>query len=130
VSSSWEQKSFYFKASNPNPAAAFGQAVVLSSGGDYLAVSAWGDSSESVGVNGGQNGNRAPGSGAAYIFQRQGGNDSWRQIAFVKAPVQAPYLYFGSAMDMALNGALLGVAGTSLGSRGLITGSPGVVYLY
>jgi len=130
VSSSWEQKSFYFKASNPNPAAAFGQAVVLSSGGDYLAVSAWGDSSESVGVNGGQNGNRAPGSGAAYIFQRQGGDDSWRQIAFVKAPVQAPYLYFGSVMDMALNGALLGVAGTSLGSRGLITGSPGVVYLY
>jgi hypothetical protein len=130
VTSNWDQKNFYFKASNPNPAAAFGQSVVLSSDGDYLAVGAWGDASESVGVNSGQNGNRAPGSGAAYIFQRQGANDSWQQIAFVKAPAQIPFLYFGSVVDMALNGTLFGAAGTGLGTNGFITGEPGNVFLY
>jgi len=133
--SSWAQKNFYFKASNPNVAAEFGQSVVLSSGGDYLAVGAWGDSSTSGGVNGNQNANTGPGSGAAYIFQRQNDNDSWQQIAFVNEPVHSSYLFFGSWVDFALNGEMFAVAGNSLGPEqadgsNRITGLPGNVFLY
>ena len=131
VDSVWQQKNFYFKASNQFPGAHFGQSVALSSGGDYLVVGAWDDASPSTGINGGQNSFGLPGAGAAYVFERQfDNNDMWRQIAFIKAPTPTSYLHFGSVLDMALNGEILGVAGTSLGSDNVITGRPGNVYLY
>ena len=54
----------------------------------------------------------------------------WRQIAFIKAPEQSSFLHFGSVLDMARNGDILGVAGTSLGLNNVISGRPGNVYLY
>ena len=129
--SSWAQKNFYFKASNPNFAARFGQSVVLSSGGDYLAVGATGDKSSASGINGPQGDDRQLGSGAAYIFQRQhDDNDSWEQIAFVNEPQATSFLFFGSWMDMALNGELLGVAGDQLGEQRPPVGPSGFIYLY
>ena len=128
--SSWAQKNFYFKASNPNPATRFGQSVVLSSGGDYLAVGATGDRSTASGINGPEGADTLTGSGAAYIFKRGYDNDSWEQIAFVNEPQATPVLFFGSWMDMALNGELLGVAAASLGEQQQSVGPSGFIYLY
>ena len=75
----WTQQA-YLKASNTRPGAGFG-AVAIS--GDTLVVGAPYESSSATGVNGNQNDNSAPGSGAAYVFVRSGTN--WSQQAYLKA---------------------------------------------
>ena len=59
----------------------FGASVTIY--GDILAVGSWGESSNSTGINGQQEGYDAPFSGAAYVFTRSG--SSWSQEAFLKA---------------------------------------------
>ena len=61
----------------------FGSAMALSADGSVLAVGAPGEASGAKGVGGSQTDNSAPGSGAAYIFTRNG--STWSQRAFIKA---------------------------------------------
>jgi hypothetical protein len=71
----------YIKASNTGEGDAFGNAVAVS--GDTMVVGAPIESSNATGVNGNQNNNSALGSGAAYVFVRNGTN--WVQQAYLKA---------------------------------------------
>jgi hypothetical protein len=83
----WTQQA-YVKASNTEPPLpgeivgdAFGSSVSLS--GDTLAVGAPGEDSDASGVNRDQTNNNAPGSGAVYVFVRNG--QTWTQQAYIKA---------------------------------------------
>ncbi len=66
----WTQKA-YIKSSNADAYDEFGSAMALSKDGKVLAVGARGEASAAKGVNGNQNDNSAPGSGAVYIFSNQ-----------------------------------------------------------
>ncbi len=77
----WVQQA-YLKASNPGPSDQLGISVAVS--GDTVVVGAFGEDSNAKGVNGNQNDNNEPASGAAYVFARDiFGN--WNQQAYLKA---------------------------------------------
>jgi hypothetical protein len=78
----WEQQA-YLKASNAEAADAFGSSLSISADGNILAVGANGEGSSAKGVNGNQNDNSMPGSGAVYIFSRA--SAKWTQTAYLKA---------------------------------------------
>ena len=78
----WQQQA-YIKASNTDPTDLFGTSVALSGDGSTLAVGAIFEASAAVGIDGNQDDNSAPQSGAVYMFTRSG--TSWRQDAYVKA---------------------------------------------
>jgi hypothetical protein len=76
----WTQQA-YLKASNTGAADLFGISVSVS--GDTIVVGAHQEDSSATGVNGDQNNNDAPNSGAAYVFVRSG--TAWTQQAYLKA---------------------------------------------
>ena len=71
----------YLKASNTGAYDLFGSSVAAS--GDTVVVGARSEGSNATGVNGDQNDNSAPNSGAAYVFVRNG--TTWSQQAYLKA---------------------------------------------
>ncbi len=73
---SWTQQA-YLKASNVGAGDGFGQSLSISN--DTIVVGAAGEDS----MNGDQNNNGAPNSGAAYVFVRNG--NTWIQQAYLKA---------------------------------------------
>jgi hypothetical protein len=77
---SWSQQA-YLKASNTDAGDNFGSSVAVS--GDTLVVGAWGEASNTTGVNGSQADNSKNDAGAAYVFVRSG--TSWSQQAYLKA---------------------------------------------
>jgi hypothetical protein len=79
---SWTQQA-YVKASNPGQSDHFGSSVALSRDGNTLAVAAHWEASGATGVNGNQNDNSVPQSGAVYVFTRTG--TTWTQQAYIKA---------------------------------------------
>jgi hypothetical protein len=80
----WTQNA-YVKASNPTPAAFFGNTVALAADGNTLAVGALLESSNATGVDGNQLNAEAGGSGAVYVFTRvSSGGPTWMQSAYVK----------------------------------------------
>jgi hypothetical protein len=76
----WTQQA-YLKASNTEQDDRFGVSVAVS--GDTVVVGAERERSNATGVNGDQNNNGAGGSGAAYVFVRNG--TTWTQQAYLKA---------------------------------------------
>jgi len=78
--STWTQQA-YLKASNTGSVDLFGASVAIS--GDTIVVGAGREDSNATGVNGDQANNNALGSGAAYVFVRNGG--TWSQQAYLKA---------------------------------------------
>lgn len=76
----WSQQA-YLKASNPGESDGFGSSLAIS--GDTIVVGSVGESSDANGVDGDQNDESAPTSGAAYVFVREG--TTWRQQAYLKA---------------------------------------------
>lgn len=92
----------YVKASNTEPVMPpgnirdnFGVVTVMSSDGSTLAVAAQGESSNASGVNGDQFNNNSEISGAVYVYRREGRH--WRQEAYLKDLVDAPFMTFGSS---------------------------------
>jgi FG-GAP repeat protein len=79
---SWTQQA-YVKASNPGQSDHFGSSVALSRDGNTMAVAAHWEASGATGVNGNQNDNSVPQSGAVYVFTRNG--TTWTQQAYIKA---------------------------------------------
>jgi hypothetical protein len=73
----------YVKASNTGIGDLFGSSVAISADGNTLAVGAPGEFSSATGINGNQSDNSAPGSGAVYVFTRDG--STWTQQAYIKA---------------------------------------------
>ncbi|MFN7924107.1 MAG: FG-GAP repeat protein [Bryobacteraceae bacterium] len=104
----------YIKASNTDAGDRFGGSVALS--GDTLVVGATGEASSARGVNGDQSNNFAPGSGAAYVFVRNG--TTWTQQAYLKASNADPNDGFGS---VAIDGdtIVIGAAGEDSDAKGV-----------
>ena len=87
----WSQQA-YVKASNTGEAAVgkqpskgdqFGFSIGLSADGNTLAVGAISEDSGAKGIDGDQNDNSQPSSGAVYVFARTGA--TWSQQAYIKA---------------------------------------------
>lgn len=100
----WAQHA-YLKASNAEANDQFGQALALSADGTLLAVTAPGEGSAAVAVDGNQADNAAPGSGAAYVFTRTG--SGWMQQAYVKAPNNESFDQVGVAVALSGDGRTL-----------------------
>lgn len=75
--------SHLLKARFPDEGDRFGESVALQ--GDLLVISAPNEDSNARGVNGIANNNTAPNSGAVYIFRRDVANDTWTEVAYLKA---------------------------------------------
>ncbi|HKQ47427.1 MAG TPA: thrombospondin type 3 repeat-containing protein [Phycisphaerae bacterium] len=91
--STWSQQA-YLKASNTGASDNFGSSLALS--GDTLVIGASGEDSSAVGVDGNQADNGATGSGAAYVFVRNGA--TWTQQAYLKASNTGASDRFGSSV--------------------------------
>lgn len=131
----WLQQA-YIKASNPDPNDYFGYSITLSSDGDTLAVGAYGEDSETTGIDGEQFDNSVSDSGAVYVFIRDI-SGSWMQQAYVKASNFGGY--FGESTALSADGNMLAVgAEHEDSSANGINGeqldyaaqSSGAVYLY
>ncbi|KYF92065.1 hypothetical protein BE20_12735 [Sorangium cellulosum] len=103
---SWSQHT-YLKASNAESGDAFGASVSIDN--DFLAVGAPGEDSSSAAWGWLESDNGAPGSGAAYLFERSGG--VWSQDAYIKASNTGALDAFGARL--ALSGTTLLVAAAS-----------------
>ena len=101
----WSQQA-YLKASNPDATDLFGISLAIGDDGDTLAVSALDEDGSSSGVNGPDD-NAARGSGAVYVFTRQGAQ--WQQQAYLKASNAAINDAF-SMVALSGDGNTLGVA--------------------
>jgi hypothetical protein len=104
--STWVHQA-YVKASNTGTDDNFGNSVALSADGNTLAVGAYGEDSNAIGVNGNQAGNSSPASGAVYVFSRSG--STWVQQAYVKASNTGADDYFGENVALSADGNTLAV---------------------
>lgn len=99
----WSQQA-YLKASNTGAGDAFGRAVGIS--GDTAVVSAFFEASSTTGVNGDQTDNSASGSGAAYVFVRNG--TTWSQQAYLKASNTGADDLFGTKVGISGDNIVVG----------------------
>lgn len=124
----WTQQA-YLKASNAEANDAFGSKVALSADGSTLLASA---PNEASAVPGNASDNSAPGSGAAYVFVRNGA--TWTQQAYLKAGnataqaggITAPV--FGTAIALSADGstAVIGAPGESSDATSVAANSTGL----
>lgn len=134
---SWTQQA-YLKSSNPGAGDLFGYSVALSADGSVLAATAYDEDGSLAGTNEVQD-DEAVGSGALYMFSRDGGD--WTQQAYLKPSNSERNDAFGVAVAISADGRT--VAGTALDEDGMTTGvnstpqpdmeinlSTGAVYLY
>jgi hypothetical protein len=105
----WSQQA-YIKASNTGEADdgdQFGYSISLSGDGNQLIVGAIGEDSAATGVNGNQQDNAAPSSGAAYVFARSG--STWNQQAYLKAANAMANFLFGYSVAFSGDGSTIAV---------------------
>jgi trimeric autotransporter adhesin len=98
----------YVKASNAGGEDRFGLAVAISRDGSTVAVGAPLESSAATTINGDENNDGAPESGAVYVFRRVG--DTWTQEAYIKAANADSFDQFGWSVALSADGNTL-VAG-------------------
>ena len=84
-----------------------GNSVAISRDGGTMAVGAPYESSGATGINGDEDDNSVYGSGAVYVFTRDG--DSWAQQAYVKASNTGLGDHFGSSISLSADGSTLAV---------------------
>jgi len=119
----WSQQA-YIKASNTGSNDVFGWSLALFE--ETLAVGAAGEASSASGINGNQNDDSAPYTGAVYVFTRSG--IAWSQQAYIKASNSGSNDFFG--WSLALTGDVLAVgASREDGSNNSLADS-GAVYLF
>lgn len=112
------RQSAYLKASNTEASDHFGcggvldghagYGAALSGDGNTMAIAAPHESSHARGVNGNQNDNEGYGSGAVYVFVRNGAN--WTQQAYVKASNADHGDEFGHAVVLSADGNTMAVS--------------------
>lgn len=105
ANNAWTQQA-YLKASNTELFDFFGYAVDVK--GDTIVVGANNEASNAAGVNGDQTNNDTPGSGAVYVFARQG--TDWTQQAYLKASNPGTSDGFGQAVTMSGDTLVVGAA--------------------
>ena len=132
----WSWQAFV-KASNADAGDGFGTSVALSGTGDTLAVGAEWEDGFSKGVNGDEDSDLSPQSGAVYVYVRSEG--TWSKQAYIKASNADIYDNFGWAVGLSSDGNTLVVgAPNEDGSSTGLTGSAadnsaedaGALYLY
>jgi len=135
-SKGWMQQA-YVKAATTDVHMIFGYSLAMSNDGNTLAVGSPQQRSYATGINGSQSNDKAPGSGAAYIFSRVHG--AWNQQAFVKASNTDADDNFGHSVALSSDGNTLAVGATgeasaAAGINGDQTGnsasSAGAAYVY
>ena len=112
----WEQQA-YLKTSNAGGGDLFGYSVALSADGDMLAATAYDEDGSLAGTNEVQD-DESVGSGALYIFSRDGG--AWTQRAYLKPSNSERNDAFGVAIAISADGDT--VVGTALDEDGMTTG--------
>jgi len=132
----WSQQA-YVKASNTGAGDQFGWSFAISGDGSRLAVGAYRESSNAIGLNGNQLDDSTGSAGAVYIFVRSG--SVWRQESYLKASnTEAKDLY---GIQVAINNDGSAVAVGAYGESSFIGGvdgnqldnsaiNAGAVYLY
>ncbi|RLA07341.1 MAG: hypothetical protein DRQ51_06515, partial [Gammaproteobacteria bacterium] len=105
-SHNWTQQA-YLKASNAEAGDQFGYSVALSSDGSTLAVGAKTESSNATVINGDDTDNSATGSGAVYVFTRDG--TTWTQQSYLKASNTDAGDEFGHSVSLSSDGSTLAV---------------------
>jgi hypothetical protein len=110
----WSQQA-YLKASNTGAGDTFGSAVAIS--GDTIVVGAYGEDSNTTGVNGNQTDNSASGAGAAYAFTRSG--TTWSQQAYLKASNTGAGDNFGQSVAISGDTVVVGAYGESSNTTGV-----------
>jgi hypothetical protein len=104
----------YLKTSNRN-VKFFGWSVAIS--GETVVVGAVGEDSSASGVNGDQTNNNAPGSGAAYVFNRSTG--TWSQQAYLKASNTGSEDDFGWSVAISVETVIVGAIGEGSNATGV-----------
>jgi hypothetical protein len=99
--SAWTQQAF-LKASNTGPNDWFGSRAALSGDGNTAALGSSLEDSSGKGINGKQDDDAAPESGAVYVFTRTGTN--WIQQSYVKSSNAEPYDEFGGSVALSRDG--------------------------
>jgi hypothetical protein len=97
----WTQQA-YLKASNTGANDWFGSRAALSGDGNTAALGASLEDSSGKGVNGKQDDDAAPESGAVYVFTRTG--TTWSQQAYVKSSNAEAYDEFGGSVALSRDG--------------------------
>lgn len=105
----------YLKASNPDRDYQFGTSVAVS--GDIVVVGSYHESSNAAGINGAQNNNLALGSGAAYVFVRNG--STWAQEAYLKASNTDQGDSFGWSVAVSGNTVVIGASREASSATGV-----------
>jgi hypothetical protein len=103
----WQQQA-YIKASNTDAMDYFGTDIALSAGGGTLAVGAIGESSAALGIGSDETDNSMVGAGAVYFFMRD--DETWQQLAYIKASNTDAGDRFGSDVALDTGGFTLAVA--------------------
>jgi cysteine-rich repeat protein len=111
----WTQQA-YVKASNPGMGDFFGSSVALNGDGSTLVVGARGEDSIAVGIGGNQGNDSATGSGAVYVFVRNG-QGVWTQQAYVKASNTGVDDEFGYSVALSEDGNTMAVGARYEGSN-------------
>ncbi len=102
----------YVKASNTDAGDGFGVSLALSGDGSTLTVSAPGEASRATGIQGDQQDNTLPRSGAIYAFTRNA--SPWSQQAYIKASVAEANEAFGGTLALSSDGNTLAVGGNTV----------------
>jgi len=110
----WAQE-VYVKASNTRAGDGFGTSVAVS--GDVLAVGAWREDSNAVGVGGDESNDSSSASGAVYVFRRTTG--TWAQEAYVKASNTGTGHNFGMTVALVGDTLAVGAPHESSGATGI-----------
>jgi hypothetical protein len=116
----WTQQA-QLRALSPGIDDFFGAAVALSANGDLLAVGAYREDSNAVGIDGSQASNATADSGAVYLFTRI--VDVWSQTTYIKASNTGASDGFGVSVALAADGNTLAVG--ALFERSPTTGVDG-----
>ncbi len=106
LASATPRQQAYLKSANSDAFDRFGGRVAIS--GDTIVVAALNEGSSEAGINRSGTNNSLSGSGAAYVFVRQGTN--WTQQAYLKPSNPGGGDYFGS--DLAISGDTIVVSAT------------------
>ncbi|MEM8713879.1 MAG: FG-GAP repeat protein, partial [Planctomycetota bacterium] len=110
----WSQEA-YLKASNTDAGDRFGDKVAITGG--TIIVASEHESSSATGVDGDQLDNSAGSAGAAYIFHRSG--STWRQQAYLKASNTDSSDYFGAAVALSGDTAVVSSLWEASGATGV-----------
>lgn len=110
----WSQQA-YLKASNTDAGDQFGFSVAVSD--DTIIVGAWQEDSGAMGVGADQTDNSAAGSGAAYVYVRNG--TTWSQQAYLKASNCEAGDGFGYSVTVSGDTIVVGAKGERSNSTGV-----------